>query len=167
MNAALPSALVSVGGVQRRVLVDTGYSRNIAHVSCCKQWSMDTISIITVNGEEWQCEGTGLVRLQLGGGAAADVRVCVTATRPLGYTFILGMDSIKALEGVTVDAQGEVRFNSDRSEMCAAADTVMGVDKRDFYATYDPEANYWTAAWKWAENKEPGILQNRVEAYSV
>ena len=123
--------------------------------------------MITVNGEEWQCEGTGLVRLQLGGGTAAEVRVCVTATKLLGYTFILGMDSIKALGRVMVDAQGEVRFNYDRSKMCAAADTVMGVDERDFYDTYDPEANYWTAAWKWVENKEPSVLQNRVEAYSV
>ena len=73
--------------------------------------------------------------------------VYVTATKPLGYTFILGMDSIKALGGMTVDAQGEVRFNSDRSEMCEAADTVMEVDERDFYATYDPEANYWTNYW--------------------
>ena len=115
--------------------MDTGCSRSIAHVSCCKEWSNDTISMITVNGEEWQCEGTGLVRFQLSRGTAADVRVCVTATRLLGYTFILGMDSIKAFGGVTVDVHGEVCFNSDRSEMCAAADTVMGVDERDFYAT--------------------------------
>ena len=41
--------------------------------------------------------------------------------------------------------------------MCAAADTVMLVEEYDFYAICDPdpEANYWTAAWKWAENKEP------------
>lgn len=51
--------------------------------------------------------------------------------------------------------------------MCAAADTVMRVNERDFCATYDPEANYWTAAWKWTENKEPSVLHNRVEAYAV
>ncbi|MPC68031.1 hypothetical protein E2C01_062221 [Portunus trituberculatus] len=34
----------------------------------------------------------------------------------------------------------------------------MEVDERDFCATYDPVANYWTAAWKWAENKEPNNL---------
>ena len=107
------------------------------------------------------------VRLQLGGGAAADVRVCVTARKPLGYMFILGMDGIKVLGGVRVDAQGEACFSADGAVACVSADTVMEVDERDFCATYNPEANYWTAAWKWMKNKEPSVLQNRVEAYPV
>ncbi|MPC12157.1 hypothetical protein E2C01_004835 [Portunus trituberculatus] len=43
---------------------------------------------------------------------------------------------------------------------CTAA-TAMEIDERDFCATYDPMANYWTAAWKWAENKEPTVKQVR------
>ena len=77
------------------------------------------------------------------------------------------MDGIKALGGVTFDAQGEARFNADRAAACVTADTVMEVDKRDFCAAYNPKANYWTAAWKWAENKEPSVLLKRVEAYPL
>ncbi|KAG0727855.1 hypothetical protein GWK47_033755 [Chionoecetes opilio] len=28
-------------------------------------------------------------------------------------------------------------------------------------------SNCWTAAWKWSGGKEPGVLRNTVEAYSV
>ena len=166
MNVALPSAVVSVGGVQRCVLVDSGCSMSIAHVSCCEEWSKDLVSMVTVSGEEWQCDGTGFVRLQCGVGTAVELRVCVTARKPLGYTFILGMDGIRALGGVTISAQGEACFNPVKSSVCAAA-TAVEVDERDFCATYDPVANHWTAAWKWANKNEPSVLQNQVEAYPV
>ncbi|KAG0724917.1 Nephrin [Chionoecetes opilio] len=112
------------------MLVDTGCSRSIAHVSCCKAWKKGIVSMTTVSGEEWQCEGTGIVRLQLSGGAFTTVRVSVTAVKPLGFEFILGMDGIKALDGVTVDARNGVRFGVEKSEFCAAANTVVAVDER-------------------------------------
>lgn len=68
---------------------------------------------------------------------------------------------------MTVNAQGEARFNTKSSVLCAATKTVMGVDERDFCANYDPESNHWNAALKWVENKEPSVLQTQVEAYSV
>ena len=85
VNVALPSAWVSVEGVQRRVLVDTGCSRSIAHVSCCKTWTKDSISMLTESGQEWRCEGTYPVRLQLGSGAAAEVRVSDCQEAPRVY----------------------------------------------------------------------------------
>lgn len=127
----------------------------------------DAISMVIMSREAWQCEGVGHVRLQLDGGAAADVRTNVTTTKPLGHAFILGMDGIEVLGGVTINARGEARFNTDSSVMCVATKTVMGDDERDFCATYDPKAKHWTAAWKWAENKELSVAQNQVEAYSV
>lgn len=123
--------------------------------------------MITVSGEKWRCEGTGTVRLQLSSGTFADVCVYVTSAKPLGFAFSLGMDRIRAFGGVTVSIQSDVRFGVDEAKICAATDTVVGVDERDFSATYDPVANHWTAVWKWSEGKEPGVLRNQVEAYSV
>lgn len=159
--------MLSVEGVRRRVLVDTGCSRSIVHVSCCKAWTKGAVDMVTVSGEKWQCEGTGVVHLQLSSGASIDICVCVTTAKPLGFMVILGMDGITALGGVAVDAQNNVRFGIEKPEICAAADTVVRVDEPDFCATYDPLSRSWTAAWKWSEGKEPGVLKNTVEAYSV
>ena len=77
------------------------------------------------------------------------------------------MNAIRALGGVAVDAQNGVQFGIEKSDTCAAATTVIEVDEPDFSATYDPSSNCWTTAWKWSEGKEPGVLRNMVEAYSV
>ena len=37
----------------------------------------------------------------------------------LGFTFILGVDGIKALGGVTVDYQCGVRFGIDETDLCS------------------------------------------------
>lgn len=94
------------------------------------------------------------------------MHVCVTATKPLDFTVILGMNGIKALGGVTIDAQGEVHLINE-SVVCSTAGAVLGVDEYDFSATYDLEVNSWAEAWKWMENKETSVLQNRMETYSV
>lgn len=107
------------------------------------------------------------MHLQVSSGASANISVSVTASKPLGFTFILGMDGIKALGGVTVDAQGIVCFGGVQKAICAATDTVVGINERDFSATYDPSTKSWTAAWKWAEGREPDVLHNQVETYSV
>ena len=52
-------------------------------------------------------------------------------------------------------------------EICAPADLELKVDKPDFTATCDPRRNCWTAAWKWTEGKEPGVLYNQVAEYAV
>ncbi|MPC72747.1 hypothetical protein E2C01_067060 [Portunus trituberculatus] len=63
VSEVLPSAVVRVDGVQRRVLVDTGCSRSIAHVSCCKAWKEGGVNMVTISCEEWKCEGKGTVCL--------------------------------------------------------------------------------------------------------
>ncbi|KAG0699088.1 hypothetical protein GWK47_025903 [Chionoecetes opilio] len=146
------------------MLVDTGCSRSIAHVSCCKAWKKGIVSMTTVSGEDWQCEETGIVRLQLSDGAFTTVRVSCDCSEASCFEFIFGMDGIKALRGVTVDARNGVRFGVEKSEFFAAANTVVAVDERDFSATYDPVTNSWTAAWKWSEGKEPDVLKNQVES---
>ena len=44
---------------------------------------------------------------------------CVTTLMSLGFTFILGVDGIKALGGVTVDYQCGVRFGIDETDLCS------------------------------------------------
>ena len=84
-----------------------------------------------------------------------------------GFSFILGMDSIRTLRGVTVDPQGSVRFGIE-DEICAAADLELKVDEPDFTATYDPRRNYWTTTIgpKWAEGKKLGVLHNQAAEYT-
>ena len=74
-----------------------------------------------------------------------DVSVCVTMETPLGFSFILGMDGIRALGGVTVDPRCGVCFGVE-DMICAATDVELKVDEPDFTATYDPSMNCWTAA---------------------
>ena len=102
VKKVLSSAVLRVGGVQHRVLVDTGCSRCVAHVSCCSMWTKSALYLITLNSGKWQCEGMSELRLQLRNGATADVSVCMTTQILLGFSFILGMDGIRALGGVTV-----------------------------------------------------------------
>lgn len=41
------------------------------------------------------------------------------------------------------------------------------MDEPNFTAAYDPSAHHWTAVWKWAEGKEPGVLQNQAAENTV
>ena len=141
VSEALPSAVVSVEGVQCRPLV--GCSRSIAPVSCCRTWKKEAVKIVTVGGEEWQCKGKGSVRLQPSSGVSTIMSVNVTPSIPLGFTFILSMDGIKALGGVKIDSQCGVRFGADETLTCAA---VEEVDEPNFTASYNPVTNSWTAA---------------------
>lgn len=166
MNKALPSTVLKVEGTERRVLVDTGCSRSIANISCCKSWTRKDVDLVTVSGEKWKCEGVSNVLLQLDCGASVDICVSVTTSMPLGFKFILGMDGISALGGVTIDSESGVSFGREET-VCAVKHTVLEVDEKDFSAVYDSVTNSWTASWKWTGGEEPGTLQNQVKAYSV
>ena len=166
VKKVLPSIVMKVNGTWRRVLVDTGCSRSVAHVSCCETWTKSEVCLVTASGDKWQCKGTGVLRLQLHSGGSADVSVCATENMPLGFSFILGMDGIRALGGVTVDPQCGVQFGVE-DVICAATDVELEVDEPDFTATYDSRTNCWIAAWKWVESKEPGVLHNQAAEYAV
>ena len=156
-----------MNGALTTVLVDTGCSRCIAHESCCSSWKHEAVSILTVSGKEHFCKGTGIVTLHLSSGGAVNVDVLVVETTPLGFPFILGMNGIAALGGVTVSEERRVRFGKEDAVACVAGAAVIGVDEQDFSATYDSATNSWTAAWKWSQDGEPGALQNRVEEYLI
>ena len=89
-----------------------------------------------------------MVRLQLSGGATADVHVYVVASKPLGFPFILGMNGILVLGGVTVNGQQEVSFGVESAPVCAATRSVTTkeslvptIDEKDFSVSHDPVSN--------------------------
>uniref|UniRef100_A0A5S6QJ61 RNA-directed DNA polymerase n=1 Tax=Trichuris muris TaxID=70415 RepID=A0A5S6QJ61_TRIMR len=164
---ALPTAQLYVDGVQREVLVDTGCSKCVAHVSCCKRWRKELTSVIAVDGREFQCEGSGTAHLQVTGGVAVEVRIIVTHVNPLGFDFILGMNGITALGGVIVDDQRRVQLGLRSSVACTAIDVDLKLDERDFAASYSVDTRSWTAVWKWSEGAEPGVLRNTAEEYHL
>lgn len=148
-------------------LVDTGCSRCVAHVSSCNTWKKEDVKILAMNGQEYQCEGTGTVCLKVATGASVNVNVFVVGSKPLGYSFIVGMNGIMALGRVTVNSRREVQFGVETASACAAATRELVIDEHDFIAKYDSSTNSWTAAWKWAGGAEPGVLSNMVDAYAV
>ena len=162
MKEALPVAEVWLDGNRHKVLVNTGCSRCVAHVSCCKKWRKEDVAILTISGEEQRCEGTGVVSLGLDNGASVDM-----GDKPLGFPFVLGMNGVTALGRVSVNAHRQVRFGVEDALVCAAAGTTtdVRVDEQDFSVTYDAASNTWTAAWKWLGGDEPGV--NKVEEYTV
>ena len=181
VDDALPKASVVVNGVRRSVLVDSGCTRCIAHVSCCDSWTKRDVRVIAVNGESQQCLGTAVVSLQAGDVDAGSVDVLVVDYRPLGFDFILGMNAISALGGVTVCSSHDVKFgplgqmspstgaspvhtSSPVQPICCSAITV---DEPDFTASFDAEENAWTVKWKWSNGHEPGVLKNKIPEYAV
>ncbi|KFD62492.1 hypothetical protein M514_13006 [Trichuris suis] len=164
---ALPTVQLHVDGVQRVVLVDTGCSKCVAHVSCCKKWRKEPTSVIAVDGREFQCEGSGTAHLRATGGVPVEVRIIVTHVKPLGFDFILGMNGITALGGVIVDDQRRVQLGSRSFVACTAIDVDLKLDERDFAVSYSADTRSWTAVWKWSEGAEPGVLRNTAEEYHL
>ncbi|KFD58278.1 hypothetical protein M513_01041 [Trichuris suis] len=165
-SRALPTVRMEVDGVQRNVLVDTGSSKCVAHVSCCMNWRKSCASIIAVDGNEIRCQGEGVVHLQSADGGQAKVDVIVTAKKPLGFDFILGMNAIMAFGGVSVGPRGYVRFGAKRKEVCAADVVSIKMDEKDFVLTFNPLTRCWTAAWKWSDSKGPDVLRNKIKEYA-
>ncbi|KFD62504.1 hypothetical protein M514_25354 [Trichuris suis] len=147
-------------------MVDTGCSKCVAYASCCRGGRRACSSLTTVDGKEFRCEGTGLIRLQPAGRDPIEVEAIVTETELLRFDFILGMNGITALGGVTVVSQRRVQFGLGSPAVCVAVDSQIRLDKRDLVAMYSPDTRSWTAAWKWSGGMEPGVLRNTTEEYS-
>ena len=79
---------------------------------------------MTVSGERQRCEGVGRVKLRVGNGSSVVVDVYVVDFKPLGFEFILGINGISALGGVTILPSLATRFGSaktDEQPVCAVA----------------------------------------------
>uniref|UniRef100_A0A5S6QA32 Integrase catalytic domain-containing protein n=1 Tax=Trichuris muris TaxID=70415 RepID=A0A5S6QA32_TRIMR len=166
MIRALPTIQMEVDGVGRSVLVDTGCSNCVAHVSCCASWRKSSASIIAVDGSEIQCQGLGTVQLQSAEGDRDKVDVVVTARKPLGFDLILGMNAVMALGGVSISPRCHVRFGTEGEEISAAGVAGIKLEEKDFALTFDSVARCWTTAWRWSDGRGQDVLQNKVEEYA-
>ena len=98
--AALPVTNISVDGAIRLALVDSGCSHCIVHAPYCASWTRKRADVMTVSGQ--RCEGVGRVKLRVCNGSSVEVDVYVVDFKPLGFEFILGINGISALGGVTI-----------------------------------------------------------------
>ena len=128
MSGALPVLRLSVDGTSSEALLDTGCSQCVAHVSVCRSWDRRPVSVTTVSGERYWCEGTGEVSVRLQSGKSVSVAVLVVARKPLGFDFILGMNGVSALGGVTVSSSDRVSFGVEMEVAGVAA--VAAADDR-------------------------------------
>ena len=118
----LPSVEVSLNGVKRKALVDSGCSQCICEVSCCSQWQRRNVDLRTIDGQIMRCMGTGKVELRVNGASEVSIDVIVVDRHPIGYKFILGMNGIEALGGVSIQSAQRVQFGVVQKLVCGVAD---------------------------------------------
>ena len=96
--AALPVTNISVDGAICLALIDSGCSHCIVHAPYCASWTRKRVDVMTVSGERQRCEGV----CRVCNGSSVVVDVYVVDFKPLGFDFILGINGISALGGVTI-----------------------------------------------------------------
>lgn len=94
VGARLPVAEISVDGVMRTALVDSGCSRCIIYEPCCASWERRSVSVVTVGGQKQCCEGVGRICLQVHEDKSVGVDALVVNFKPLGFECILGVNGI-------------------------------------------------------------------------
>uniref|UniRef100_A0A5S6QIM8 Peptidase A2 domain-containing protein n=1 Tax=Trichuris muris TaxID=70415 RepID=A0A5S6QIM8_TRIMR len=68
MVQGLPTVRLVVDNVERSALVDTGCTRCIAHVSCCRRWHRRTVGMTALNGGQLRGHDVGTVGCSPPGG---------------------------------------------------------------------------------------------------
>lgn len=196
MNGALPGMRMFVNGVNCNALIDTGCTRCIIYAPLCAQWKKENINVTTVSGEHYQCMGTSSVSIQLFSGASVTMSALVVTFKPLNYDFILGMNCVMALHGVTVYSCDNIYFGIENVHSVAAVGTPatinldakdveskvandslalefeetpenICIDEKNFKVTYSRQIKKWTVSWKWCDDAGPSRLQNSVSEYAV
>ncbi|KFD56738.1 hypothetical protein M513_02415 [Trichuris suis] len=97
----------------------------IAHVSCCKRWRRKPVGMTALNGGALLGQGVGTVWLQPIKNLTSRADVVVSRVKPLGFDFIVGMNGIKAPDGVLVDSQGRARFRPSEGTAGAAKEVYI------------------------------------------
>ena len=100
--AALPVTNISVYGAICLALFDTGCSHGIVHAPYCASWTIKRSDVMTVSGQRQHSEGVGRIQLRVCNGDSMVIGVYVVDFMPLGFEFILGINGISALGGVTI-----------------------------------------------------------------
>ena len=125
--AALPVTNISVDDAICLALIDSGCSHCIVHAPYCASCTRKRVDVMTVSGERQRCEGVGCVKLRVGNGSSVVVDLYVVDFKPLGFDFILGINGISALGGVTILPSLATRFgsvNTEEKPVCAVATKV-------------------------------------------
>ena len=123
--AGLPVVKLSVDGAICHALVDSGCSHCIVHAPYCAPWTRKRADVMTMSGERQRCEGVGRVQLRVCNGDSVVVDVYVVDFKPLGFEFILGVNRISALGGVTISPSLAMHFvSADDKPICAVATQV-------------------------------------------
>ena len=116
---------LSVDGAICHAVVDSGCSHCIVHAPYCASWTRKRADVMTMSGERQRCEGVGRVQLRVCNGDSVVVDVYVIDFKPLGFEFILGVNGISALGGVTISPSLAMHFGSaDEKPICAVATQV-------------------------------------------
>lgn len=178
MNSALPSVRMLVDGRPCVALIDTGCSCCLVYKPLCKSWDPRAVSVVTMNGQNQSCVGVGSVDVCVcdSVGDVAKVDVCVIDFKPLGYDFVLGMNGIMSLGGLSIFSSGGVSLGSggpnrvgdclmgEALGLCASA---LAVERKDFRVDFRAETKSWVAEWRWMGGHEPPQLKNNISEYSV
>ena len=164
MSSALPSVQLTIDGAKRNVLVDSGCTCSIIYAPLCNSWTRKPVSIVTVGGSRRTCLGVGRICICTRDGVNIYVDALVVDFMPLGYSCILGMNAISAMGGVSISSPRSVHFGVDAGNVCSAA---LGVSREDFDVTFDGETKSWTVKWNWSGGREPKMLENVIEEYSI
>ena len=185
--AGLPVVKLSVDGAICRALVDSGCSHCIVHAPYCASWTRKRADVMIMSGERQRCEGVGRVQIRVSNGDSVVVDVYVVDFKPLGFEFIVGVNGISALGGVTISPSLAMHFGSaDENTICAVAtqvekivgagvtqaETTVGegaieIDEPDFRVLFDASEKAWTVTWKWSDDTEPDALRIRVTEYAI
>lgn len=162
-----------VNGVKRTVLVDTGCSKTMVHMSCCPQWNKNEVNVMTVGGELRKCKGVGQMYIKPPHGLPVNVDVLVVSFRPLIFDLVLGMNAITAVGGVIVLSPTKVELGGIKN-MCGAVvnkklklQEKIEVVQKDFKVIYNRSDRTWTVQWEWGSGTQPEQLLNSVSQYHV
>lgn len=152
------------------VLVDSGCTRCVVAERMCRDWTKCDVGLIGISGREVPCRGEGFVDLSHGE-SKVRARAIVVDRCPLNFGFILGMNGIELLGGVTIKSAREITLGVRDKFRCLAGMSVRKeeklfpvIEEKDFKAVFD--GSRWVASWLWSEGKEPE-LRNTTSEYEV
>ena len=128
--------------------------------------------MVTVNGQQQQCEGVSQTRIATPNGNTVCVEALVVDFKPLGFCFLMGMNGIVALDGVSISATRDIYFmgKNEACLLCLRSDmpkdvSDMNIIAHDFTASFEKENREWIIAWKW--NGKPETLVNKIAEYII
>ena len=91
------------------------------------------VDVMTIGGMSHPCCGDGMVSVSTEEGSSAKISVLVVRGKPLGFDLLLGIDAIKALEGMIVGPTGSVQLSNKEIVKYAA----ISINETDFTETFN------------------------------